>query len=265
MYWFARGFGVLTVLVLLLPSWAQDEPKKPGKDDKKEAKKPAKKSIFADKDPKDKDKKSPAKKEDAEKVSFGATFTGKMKSIDPNSQKDFTVELQLPDSQKIYDFELWKTQQQISLNQQRISIAQAGDVNTKQQRIISYQSSLAQFNLGMAQRQNNLTSPKDVELRATNDIKIRSSFPPTEYDDKGKLKRWNLKELKALKKGSKLPGYPAEYDFLKPGQVVAVYLAKPPPTPKKKGLKIEDPVEAAVGKRPEVVMIVVVQDPLPQR
>jgi len=30
------------------------------------------------------------------------------------------------------------------------------------------------------------------------------------------MKRWNVKELKNLKKGSKLPGYPAEYDALRP-------------------------------------------------
>lgn len=271
MHWLTRTLGILAVMVLILPTWAQDEKKKKaGKDakdgvEKKDEKK--KKSIFADDDPKDKvkkDKKSKSK-DDSEKLSYGQYLTGKMKTIDANSQKDFTIELQLPDPQKIYDFNVWDAQQQQSMAQQKIQIAQAGDLNTRQQRIINYQSALAQYQVQSVQRQQGLTSPKDVELRASPDIKIRTGFPPTEYDDKGKLKRWNLKELKALKKGSKLPGYPAEYDVLKPGQIVGVYLAKPPPATKKKGLKIEDPVEAAVGKRPEVVMIVVVQDPLPQR
>jgi hypothetical protein len=80
------------------------------------------------------------------------------------------------------------------------------------------------------------------------------------------MKRWTSKELLALKKGSKLPGYPAEYDILKPGQLVAVYLAKALPAPKgkAKGLKVDDPVDVP-GNRPEVLMIVVMQDSLPQR
>lgn len=271
MHWFARAFGMLAVMVLILPSWAQDEKKKKaGKGDvEKKDEKKVKKSIFADNDPKDKnkkDKKSGTKsKEDNEKLNYGQYLTGKMKTIDANSQKDFTIELQLPDPKKIYDFNVWDVQQQNSLAQHKINIARSTNVNDRQQHIFNYQNALASYNVALVQRQNSLTSPKDVDLRASPDIKIRTGFPPTEYDDKGKLKRWNLKELKALKKGSKLPGYPADYDVLKPGQIVGVYLAKPPPAAKKKGLKIEDPVEAAVGKRPEVVMIVVVQDPLPQR
>lgn len=257
MYWFSRCFGILTIAVLILPSWAQDEKK--NKDEKK-----VKKSIFADKD-----KKTAAKepKDKEEKVSFGQAVTGKMKTIDANSQKDFTIELHLPDPMKIYNFQVWNVQQKASLAQQQAGIATAGDVNTRNQRVVQYQQSLAQYNVAAAQRQRDLTSPKDFDLRASNDIKVRSSFPPQEYDDKGNMKRWTTKDLLALKKGSKLPGYPAEYDTLKPGQVVTVYLAKALPAAKgkAKGLKVEDPADVAAGNRPEVVMIVVVQDTLPQR
>ncbi|MBM4068899.1 MAG: hypothetical protein FJ271_08130 [Planctomycetes bacterium] len=268
---FARTLGILAVVVLILPSWAQDEKKKKAgelekKNDKKVEKK-VKKSIFADKDPKDKDKdkKDKKSKDDNEKLNYGQYLTGKMKTIDANSQKDFTIELQLPDAKKIYDYQVWEVQAQQGIAQHKFNFVQATNIGDKQTHLVRYNQALAQFRIDSVQRQQNLTSPKDVDLRATADIKIRTGFPPTDYDDKGKLKRWNLKELKALKKGSKLPGYPADYDVLKPGQIVGVYLAKPPPAAKKKGFKIEDPVEAAVGKRPEVVMIVVVQEPLPQR
>lgn len=270
MYWFSRGAGVLVVLVLILPSWGQDEKKK--KADKPAVEKNVKKS--ADKDKKtgkraavpSKTKKEKAPKDEPQaKVAYGAVFTGKMKSIDPNSQKDFTVELQVPDAQKIYNLNVWDAQQKISLNEQTLAIAQERDLPTKRQRIINYKAALAQYQLGLGQRQNDLTSPKDFELRAAADIKVRTNYPPAEYDDKGNLKRWTMKDLKALKKGSKLPGYPVEYDALRAGQTVAVYLAKPLPASKTKGIKIEDPAEAAVSKRPEVVMIVVVQEALLQR
>lgn len=258
MYWFSRCFGVLAITLLVLPSWGQDEKKDKDKD--KDEKK-VKKSVFAEKD-----KKAFAKDKE-EKLSYGQVLTGRIKTIDANSQKDFTIELQLPDPMKIYDFQFWNVQQKQSLAQHQVGIAQAGDVVTRNQRVAAYQAALAQYNVAAAQRQNNLTSAKDFDVRAGNDIKVRSSYPPQEYDDKGNMKRWTAKELLALKKGSKLPGYPAEYDILKPGQLVAVYLAKAIPAAgkgKAKGLKIEDPVDA-INTRPEVVMLVVMQDAAPQR
>lgn len=238
MYWFSRCVGALTIAVLVLPSFGQDEKKK-DKDDK------AKKSVFADKGKKGAEK--AADKED--KVSYGQYFSGKIKTIDANSQKNFAVEIQVPDPQKIYEFNTWKAQQLLSISR-----------NTNP---ASAQQALFQYNQQMLQRQQNLSSPKDIDVQASANIKVRTNFPPEEYDDKGNLKRWTAKELQALKKGSKLPGYPAEYDVLKPGQLVAVYLAKTHAAPKAKGLKIADPAE--VAERPEVVMIVVLQNPLPQR
>src|SRR5579864_3991747 len=82
MYWFSRIFGVLVMLALLVPSWAQDAKDKPAKDKKEAAK--------------DKKKTSPKVKakddsEPEEKVSYGGTAVGKLKQMDANSQKDFTL------------------------------------------------------------------------------------------------------------------------------------------------------------------------------
>jgi hypothetical protein len=288
----ARIFGMLVlVLALILPSFGQDA-KKDAKDakaagDKKPATKAAKDKKTADKK---KDKTKPKEEEvnPADKVSYGQVVTGKLKQIDANSQRDFTVTLMLPDAKKIIDVNVWATQniaayqqQQLvsQLNQQR-AIATANSVQARQQAVFAYQKSLGEYNVTLTQRQIQLAqkmeteiySPKDYELRAAEKIKVRTATPPAEYDDKGNMKRWTVKDLKNLRKGSKLPGYPAEYDALRPSQTVAVYLAKPVlPQAKntKKGIKLEgiklDEDKEAGADRPEVVMIVVVVDALPER
>jgi hypothetical protein len=276
---------LVLVLALILPSFGQDA--------KKDAKADGGKKPVAAKDKKA-DKKSKAKtktktKEEVppeEKVQYGQVVTGQLKQIDANSQRDFTVTLMLPDQQKIYNVNVWATQnifayqqqQLVSQAQQQLSIARQTTIQGRAQATAQYQQSLAQYTVTLAQRQMQLAqkmdteiySPKDYELRAAENIKVRTAMPPTEYDDKGNMKRWTVKELKNLKKGSKLPGYPAEYDALRPNQTVAVYLAKsvlPQAKNTKKGIKIEgiklDDEKDATDKRPEVVMIVVVQDPPP--
>jgi hypothetical protein len=127
---------------------------------------------------------------------------------------------------------------------------------------------MANYQQGMAQRmaQGGVTSPKNVDVRATDACKVRMMHPPVQYDDAGNLKQWTKKELEKLKDKSKLPGYPAEFDMLKTGQYVQIYLAKPPApvktTPNKKK-KDEDPPDAPTADmRPEVVMIVIWAEPM---
>jgi hypothetical protein len=244
MYWFSRGLGILVVLALLVPSWAQDAKDKPAKD--KEVAKDKKKT-----EPKVKPKEEPA---DEEKVSYAGTLAGKLKQMDANSQKDFTL--------TVYGKEPDPGQQQALLQQQQSLARLNFQLQTTRDRntFISLQMQIAQTRQQIAQTQTKLFRTKeiDVDLRAADNIKVRANFPPTEYDDKGNLKRWTAKELKALKGKSKLPGYPAEYDALRPGQGIQVYLAKALPKGQPKGLKAgDDPVET---KRPEVVMIVIMQE-----
>jgi hypothetical protein len=250
MYWFSRVFGILVVLALLVPSWAQDAKDKPAKD-KKEAVKDKKKS-----DPKVKAKED---SEPEEKVSYAGTAIGKLKQMDANSQKDFTL--------TVYGKEPDPGQQQNLFNQQQSLARLQFQLQTTRDRntFISLQMQIAQTLSQIAQTKSKLFRTKefDYELRAADNVKVRSNNPPVEYDDKGNLKRWTSKELKALKGHSKLPGYPAEYDALRPGQGIQVYLAKSLANKGPKGLKTEDPPET---KRPEVVMILILQEaPMPPR
>jgi len=251
MHWFSRIFGILVVLALLVPSWAQDAKDKPAKD---------KKDVVA-KDKKKTDPKVKAKEEHEpeEKVSYGGTAIGKLKQMDANSQKDFTL--------TVYGKEPDPGQQQALLQQQQSLARLQFQLQTTKDRntFLSLQQQIAQTLTQIAQTKTKLFRTKefDYELRAADNVKVRSNFPPTEYDDKGNLKRWTAKELKALKGHSKLPGYPAEYDALRPGQGIQVYLAKALPNKGPKGLKTDDAVETM---RPEVVMILIVQEAqAPQR
>jgi len=258
MYWFSRAFGVLVVLALLVPSWAQDAKDKPAKDKKDVVTKDKKKT-----DPKVKAK---DEHEPEEKISYGGVLLGKLKQMDANSQKDFTLTVTV----YVKEPDLGQQQALINLNNQlRNQIAQLMQyiANKDRNNAINTQNAIAQTRVQIAQTQAKLFKNKEIsqdyELRAADNVKVRSDFPPTEYDDKGNLKRWTAKELKALKGNSKLPGYPAEYDALRPGQGIKVYLAKALPNKGPKGLKTEDPVETM---RPEAVMIQIVQEAqAPQR
>jgi hypothetical protein len=253
MYWFSRAFGVLVVLALLVPTWAQDAKDKPAKD---------KKDVVA----KDKKKTNPKikPKDDApeEKVSYGAILLGKLKQMDANSQKDFTLTIYGKEPDPAQQNELVRLTNQLAVQQAQLrQYLLSKDFNSARQRqldIINTNNAIAQTKLKLFR-----TKEIDVELRAADNVKVRSEFLPTEYDDKGNLKKWTEKEKKALKGNSKLPGYPAEYDALRPGQGVKIYLAKALSKAAPKGLKTEEPMETM---RPEVVMIHIVQEAqAPQR
>jgi hypothetical protein len=69
--------------------------------------------------------------------------------------------------------------------------------------------------------------PVNVELQATDDLKVRILQPPVDFDEKGRPRRYTAKELKDLKGPDiQLPGYTGDFDNLKPGQTVQVSLAR---------------------------------------
>ncbi len=105
------------------------------------------------------------------------------------------------------------------------------------------------------------TTTKDIEVQATDDVKVRLLTPPVEFDDKGRPKKYTSKELAKLRgPDHSLPGYTAEFDNLKPGQVVKVYLAKKKEAPKASGKKAKDDDEVS-DKRLQARMVVVVAEP----
>jgi hypothetical protein len=68
---------------------------------------------------------------------------------------------------------------------------------------------------------------KQTEVKAlvTDDLKVRVTQLPEEFDDKGNIKEYTPEELKKLKGKEGLPGYPAKRDSIQNGQNVQVLLA----------------------------------------
>ena len=99
-----------------------------------------------------------------------------------------------------------------------------------------------------------------MDVRAAENVKVRSLFPPVEFTDEGFQKKWTKKELEARRDKTGLPGFPVELDALKSGQKIEIYMAKqalPAKGAKKKGPNDDDPV---IG-RLEFVMVVILQEP----
>src|ERR1043166_8001903 len=237
MRYFAMILGFLAATLIVLPGLtAQEKDKKGDKADKTEK---------AEKKEGD-EKKDKEKKPIEEKPEHGQVIKTKILSMRPDSARDFTIELPMLDPQK-----MWQLQQ---------SLAQARNPAEYQQRMA----------------QANVFTMKPVDVRAVDGCKVRTMFPPIQYDDAGNLKKWSKKELEAMKKNSKLPGFPAEFDAIKTGQWVELYLAKtpkdkggtkagpkekPPPRAKdkKKKREADDPLPEP---RPDVVMIVFWAEPM---
>jgi hypothetical protein len=284
----AHFSAVLVIVALLIPTWGQDTKQDQKKDakldrDKKSAtekqntteKRNGEKKTKTAK-AKNKAKSSQDESPPEEKVEYADVLAGEIRQIDPNTLREFTITVTQVDPRKVADLNIYKQQQVLRQQRQVLDIQQAGNLVDRQTAMLRFQNSEASYQLELVRRQGDLTMSQDVELRAAENIKVRTAFPPREYDDKGNMKVWKEKELKNLRKGSKLPGYPAEFGALRPKQGVVVYLAKPPPTltksPAKKGnrfegIKLEAPTKTQeadpISLRPEVVMIVILQEPLP--
>jgi hypothetical protein len=67
---------------------------------------------------------------------------------------------------------------------------------------------------------------KDVEYKIYEAVHVRTSAPPTDFDNKGAPKKYSAEELKTLKGKSGFWGYPADMDSVVPGRLVKVFLGK---------------------------------------
>ncbi|MEN9672295.1 MAG: hypothetical protein RL553_560 [Planctomycetota bacterium] len=106
---------------------------------------------------------------------------------------------------------------------------------------------------------------EDIELLLKDDVKIRQFNPPEAFDDKGRPKKYTIKELKELKGDDlKTPGYPADFSDLINQSIVNVTLMQKPQKPIRGGNsglvgvagKKEDP-ELAREMRPKIASIVI--------
>jgi hypothetical protein len=110
---------------------------------------------------------------------------------------------------------------------------------------------------------------RDLELYAADNLKVRRLNPPLEFDEKGRVKRYTRKELQDLKgPDPKLLGYEADFDSLKPDQVVRVTLARkkqagqrPEPKPRGKGKEKGEPDDPPEPEKPQVTMVLILREP----
>ena len=245
------------LIFVMQPLPAQDEKKK-------DADKAAKKD--ADKDPEKKTDPAKDKKPIEKMPVFGSKIVTKIMSANGASNREFTIEIPEVDPKKVQDLQVWQYQQQQSLSQAQLALSRATTPQARQQATQSYQKAMMSYSVEMAKRQNNIYTPKPYEVRATEDAKVRTIFLPVTFDDQGFVKKYTEKEKKELRGDTQIPGYPADFDAIKSGQLVEIYMVKkaPPPkdkdkdAPKKKKNADDDP--PPMMTTPEFVLIVILQD-----
>jgi hypothetical protein len=191
------------------------------------------------------------KVESKEKLLAAAEFDGKLIKVD-GEQKQLTVQVTYSelDPNKVQANQTYLAQQQLKISQ---------TVNI-QERLRQTQN----FNLEMQRRQRDVYKQvqKNVDLQAADEIVVRQFLPPVEYDEKGKQRKLTEKEKREFKGSNpKLPGYNADFDNLKPDQIVRVTLVKKKGSaaPKAKD-KSKDKDFLADEERAQVKMIVIVSD-----
>jgi hypothetical protein len=109
----------------------------------------------------------------------------------------------------------------------------------------------------------------DLDLEPADDMVVRTMFLPERFDEKGKPKKYTAKELKELRgPDPNLPGYSADDDSLRSGQIVTLYLVRKKhvpeakAAPKDKEMKDKDNDKLwDDDKKPKVRMIVIRAEP----
>ncbi len=255
---------VVLGLALIVPSAAQDAKK--GKKKPKGDDDAAEKADVKGKDKKDKGDPGPKGKdgeEKPEKVVWGLVLFGKLTHMEANSQRDFTLQVTQKVAEANTGAQQALIQQQQQLLQQQQQFLRAKNIQERQNAANAYQQTQIQILKTQADLIRFKDVSTDLKLRAAENAHVRWFNPPPDYDEKGNIKRYTKQELKDLKGNTNLPGYKGEYDAVRTGQYVRVYLKKMPMPVKgagQKGKKIEDD-EAGIQARPEVVVIEIIAEP----
>jgi hypothetical protein len=261
-----RGAGLLVqALSLILPAFADD-----GKKDKADEKKPAAKADDKkDKDApkpdakKDKDapKPDPAPAEPKEKKAAQDKLFASRRAIEcklvqvEGAQRYLTVQITL----KYAVPNAGAANNLANLQRQMLDAARITNPIDRQRRFteISIEIEKNKRNLYDLKQEN-----QRVELQAADDMKVRTLLLPVEYDDTGKVRKLSDKELRDLRgPDQKLPGYAADFDSLKPEQVVDIYVAPPKGNPAKAKPKAKpketDRDVPAEEAKPRLLMVVI--------
>lgn len=252
--------GFLALLAFSMPGLiAQDKKKKDAeKTDKKED---AKKDVTDEK--KDPDKKEDTKKKEKEpepkkeKLVYGAKFFTKVVSIKPESNREFTIQVQEIDPKKVFEVNSWSNTRQQQLAQWYAQhVLRQTDFQARARNLKQYNIDVYNYKVDLAKRSSNVYSTKNVEVFGGEKAKVRSLAPPIEFDDTGNVKKLTPKEKEALKDKTGLPGYPSDFDAIKPGHFIEIYMVKPAAKKevKKKGPDDDDPMPMM---RHEYLMVVI--------
>ncbi len=194
--------------------------------------------------------KKPRQPESREKLLASGALTGTLTQVEPTAQW-----LTLRVTQKVPVRNVGAEQNLASLQQQLLQ--QATNKN-----LVDRANQVARIQREIADNRANLVTYQDknqeFELQAADEIKVRQAHPPVAFDDKGRPKKYTQKELLALKgKDRKLPGYPSDFDNLRSGQKVKVYLARKKDAGK---TSTKDGDKEGTRRRLTVTLIVIEQD-----
>jgi hypothetical protein len=251
--------GFLALLAFVLPSLtAQDEKKDAAKTDKKDE---VKKDDRKDPEKKDETKKKAETKK--EKFVHGMVHQAKILNVKADSNREFTIELPERDPAKVAEVQKWSAQRQVQLAQQYGQAASQKDFKARNTALQTWQRDSGTYQMEMAKK--NIFTAKPFDVKAAETAKVRSNVPPVEFDDVGNEKKWTKKELDAKKDKTGWPGYfLVDFDALKPGQYVDVYMVKITPAkkgdPKKKKGPDDDDPPASAKDRPEFMLVVIRKD-----
>jgi hypothetical protein len=191
---------------------------------------------------------------------------GKLKTVNP-TDKTFTLEIDvsLLQSKNGARPAAYQMEQQERILRQEQEIMRIVNPIQRAQRLQQLAAEIERSRQQQARNQNNVkavTQHKDFDLESTPDAKVRLQDPPVQYDEKGNVKKYTQQELKELKGDSKLPGYNADWDTLKAGQMIKVTLShkRDKAGDKNKDNNNKDNKDALDVNKPRGSLILVIKD-----
>jgi hypothetical protein len=209
--------------------------------------------LFAADEKKTDDKKDVDKK--APDLVAGPTFAGKILQVN-ESKKTLKIRVSVINQGEADAI----ARDQIEI--QKVLLTERNPVNRANR--------IAQLNNSIAQHTARLnTGHKDIDVTATEDVKVRMANPPVKFDEKGKVVHYTKDELKELKGDDpKATTYKAEFSDLRAEQAVQLVTMKkkgkpvlPKPEPGKKDVDPADVAAILAEFEPKVTTIVILAEP----
>jgi hypothetical protein len=194
-----RWIALLFIGLATLPAWADDKPS---------AKKPD------------------AKKDAREKLIATGQLFGRLTAVDGSARTltlEVTLQIPVPNEEAVA--------RRAELAQELLEALAIPDPAERLERVREVRTALVEnaANLYTIEEQQQM-----IPLQGVDELQVRVLKLPPVYNDKGRPRRYTVKELRELKGSGNAPGYRADLDDLREGQVVRVTLARKK-APLKKG------------------------------